>query len=82
MQKITDSNSRHEIKKGFAIIESSGLTRYFIANNTQEYKLWKKEITSAIVLFSDSISSSDLASTVDGTAPASAIIENGNENLC
>lgn len=80
MQKITDSNSRHEIKKGFAIIESSGLTRYFIANNTQEYKLWKKEITSAIVLFSDSISSSDLASTVDGAAPASAIIENGNEN--
>ncbi|KAG7352504.1 chorein or VPS13 related protein [Nitzschia inconspicua] len=50
---LAGGKSRQDIKRGFAVIESSGMTRYFVARNAQEFSLWTKEITETIKACSD-----------------------------
>jgi hypothetical protein len=53
MKQLTGGTSKQDIKRGFAVVETSGVTRYFIARNAQEYSLWKREISEAITRCSD-----------------------------
>jgi hypothetical protein len=53
LRLLSGGRSRQDIKRGFAIVESSGMTRYFVARNAQEFLLWSKEIASSIRAYSD-----------------------------
>ena len=53
LQKLAGGNSKQDTKRGFAIVETSGMERYFVTANAQEYEIWTKEIDFAIRLFSD-----------------------------
>ena len=41
---MAGGSSRQDVKRGFAFIENSGTTRYFIAGSAKEYSLWIREI--------------------------------------
>ena len=53
LRLLAGGRSRQDIKRAFAIVESSGMTRYFVARNAQEFVLWSKEIASSIRAYSD-----------------------------
>ena len=65
IRKLAGGKSKQDTKRGFAIIEDSGMIRYFISGNTQEYELWINEINRAIRLFSDSGKISNSEDSVD-----------------
>ncbi len=53
LRKLAGGNSKQDTKRGFAIVESSGMVRYFVTTNAQEYELWTNEINKTIKSFSD-----------------------------
>ncbi len=65
LRKLAGGNSKQDTKRGFAIVESSGMVRYFVTNNAQEYELWMNEINNAIKLFSDPTKVSDAEDFID-----------------
>jgi hypothetical protein len=53
LRLLAGGKSKQDVKRGFAIIESSGMTRFFVARNSQEFSLWTKEISCTIRYCSD-----------------------------
>jgi hypothetical protein len=51
IRQLAGGRSKQDVKRGFAIIESGGITRYFIASNSQEFSRWIQEISEVIDLF-------------------------------
>jgi hypothetical protein len=47
--KIRELTGGSSIKRGFAIIESSGTTRFFVTANGPDYVFWTNELSTAIV---------------------------------
>ena len=48
IHQLAGGRSTQDIKRGFAIIESAGITRYFVTSTAQEYTLWTREISSVL----------------------------------
>jgi hypothetical protein len=48
--KIRDLSGGSSIKRGFAIVESSGNTRYFVTTKSTDYMFWTREISSALAI--------------------------------
>jgi hypothetical protein len=53
IKQLAGGTSKQDTKRGFAVVEVSGVTRYFIARNAQEYSLWTREIAETIRSCSD-----------------------------
>jgi len=53
VRNLAGGKSKQDTKRGFAIVEESGMIRYFVTGQTQEYELWINEINRAIRLYSD-----------------------------
>jgi N-terminal region of Chorein or VPS13/PH domain len=50
---LAGGRSKQDVKRAFALVERSGMTRYFVAQTAQEFNLWTREIVSAIRMHSD-----------------------------
>lgn len=48
IRQLSGGTSKQDTKQGFAIIESSGTIRYFVASSASDYALWTREITAVI----------------------------------
>jgi hypothetical protein len=78
IRNLAGGNSKQDTKRGFAIVESSGMIRYFVTGSAQEYELWTNEINCTIRLFSDSTELSDSEGSVD--MDTSEFMVNGMDN--
>lgn len=65
--KIRELSRGSSIKRGFALIENSGTTRYFIAANGPDYVYWTNEISTAMVACNGSIDFGDGDDQTEGT---------------
>jgi hypothetical protein len=52
LRQLSGGNSRQDLKRGFAIIERGGTTRYFIVANSREFSRWVQSITETIHAYS------------------------------
>lgn len=48
IRQLAGGRSKQDVKRGFAIIERGGITRYFIASGMQEFSRWTSEISEVI----------------------------------
>ena len=78
IRNLAGGNSKQDTKRGFAIVESSGMIRYFVTGSAQEYELWTNEINCTIRLFSDLAEISDSERSVD--MDTSEFTVNGMDN--
>lgn len=82
IRQLSGGNSAQDVKRGFAIIEASGMTRYFVAGNAQEYNLWTREISVVIRQYSDPIFVSAFEESVRNSTSAEFVVneaQGGNE---
>eukprot|EP00536_Pseudo-nitzschia_multiseries_P001526 jgi/Psemu1/294444/fgenesh1_pm.19_\ len=68
IRNLSGGSSRQDTKRGFAIVESSGVVRYFVTGNAQEYELWTKEISFTIKSYSSTKEPSDRLEAVESNA--------------
>lgn len=52
LRQLGGGRNRHEVKRGFAVIESTGTTRFFIVASAPEYATWVKELRSTLAVYS------------------------------
>jgi len=76
---LSGGNSKQDTKRGFAIVESSGMIRYFVTGTAQEYELWTKQINFTIRSFSDPTKLLDTEGVIESDISKSNEIGMDNE---
>ncbi len=77
IRQLAGGRSKQDVKRGFALVESGGITRYFITSSSQEFSRWIGEITEVIDLYNTSC----IASGVDDLDPRSGLEEEVTNNV-
>eukprot|EP00980_Cylindrotheca_fusiformis_P029738 scaffold23803_cov132-Cylindrotheca_fusiformis.AAC.2 len=63
--RIRELGGRSSIKRGFAIIEISGTTRYFVTANGPDFVYWTNEISKALIACNGSLDLGDIEVATD-----------------
>lgn len=76
IRQLAGGRSKQDVKRGFALIEHDGMTRYFIASSSQEFSRWITEISAVI----DSYKMSSIISRDEHNLPLSGFDQESSDH--